>query len=182
MALSKIAKALIAGTVVVAMAGAVVAHDRSHSWWSGWGGGHMMQGGGMRGHMMDQGHPGWMHERTDGRLAFLRTELKITKKQGAAWDKLATAVRTTSESHKAMMRSMMEERRSGEFFKRPLPERLVFHQTHLEARLEHVKSVSEAVDGLYEILDDEQKKSADELVLPMMGMGGGMMGRHMMMQ
>ena len=153
MALSKITKVLIAGTVVVAMAGAVVAHDGSNGWWKGWGGGHMMHGWGMGGHMMGPGGPGWMFERTDGRLAFLKTELKITEKQGAAWSKLAEAVRTTGEAHKTMMQSMMEEHRSGEFFKRPLPERLAFHQTHIEARLEQIKSVSDAVDGLYEVLD-----------------------------
>ncbi len=182
MALSKLAKALVAGTAVIAMAGAVVAHDNSGGWWGNWGGGRMMHGWGMGGHMMGPDGQGWMFDRTDGRLAFLKTELKITEKQSTAWEKLAEAVRITGETHRAMMKSMMEERRSGEFFKRPLPERLAFHQTHLEARLEEVKTVAEAVDGLYEVLDDKQKKSADEIVLPMMGMGGAMMGRGMMMQ
>lgn len=182
MAYSKLLKATLAGIAVIGIGSGVFAHNATESWWSGWGGGHMMHGGSDSGHMMRSGGPGWMLERTDGRLAFLKTELKITKAQGSAWDKLAEAVRTTSETHKAMMQNMMEEHRSGEFFKRPLPERLAFHQTHLEARLEQVKSVSEAVDGLYKVLDDSQKKSADEIVLPMMGMGSGMMRGRMMMQ
>ncbi len=142
----------------------------------------MMHGRGGGGHMMmGQGGGGWMFERIDGRLAFLKTELKITEKQSASWKTLAETIRITSESHRDMMRSRMEERRSGEFFKKPLPERLAYQQTHLEARLEQVKSVAEAVDKLYAVLDEGQKKAADEIVLPMMGMGGGMMGGGMMM-
>ena len=178
MAISKTAKLAAAGIIAVASAGAVMAHDRSDGWWGNWGFGHMMRGGG---HMMRGGHPDWMFKRTDGRLAFLKTELKITETQTKAWDKLAEAVRTTSEAHKDMMRSRMEERQSGEFLKKPLPERLAYQQTHLEARLEQVKTVAEAVDALYAVLDKNQKKAADEIVLPMMGMGGGMMGGGMMM-
>ena len=176
MALSAIAKTILAGTTVIAMSGAVIAHDYDDSWWGNWGGRHMMHGWGMGGHMMGPGGPRWMFERTDGRLAFLKTELKITDKQTTAWNTLAEAVRTTGETHKAMMQSMMEERHSGELFKKPLPERLAYHRTHLETRLEQVKSVADAVDELYTVLDEKQKKAADEIFLPMMGMGGGMMG------
>lgn len=183
MALSKVSKILAAGTIAIVSTGAVLAHDRSGGWWGNWGFGHMMHGrGDGRGHMMmgpDGGN--WMFERIDGRLAFMKTELKITEKQSAAWDKVAQTIRTTSEAHRDMMRSHMEERRSGDFFKKPLPERLAYQQTHLEARLEQVKSVSEAIDQLYGVLDASQKKAADEIVLPMMGMGGGMMGGGMMM-
>ena len=182
MAKSKLAILAVAGVLAVVSVGAVMAHDRSGGWWGNWGFGHMMHGRGGGGHMMmGQGGGNWMFERVDGRLAFMKTELKITEKQSTAWDKLAETIRTTSEAHRDMMRSRMEERRSGDFFKKPLPERLAYQQTHLEARLEQVKSVSEAVDQLYAVLDTSQKKAADEIVLPMMGMGGGMMGGGMMM-
>ena len=182
MALSKLSKIIAAGAIAIVSTGAVLAHERSGGWWGNWGFGHMMHGRGGGGHMMmGQGGGNWMFERIDGRLAFMKTELKITENQSAAWNKLAETIRTTSEAHRDMMRSRMEERRSGEFFKKPLPERLAYQQTHLEARLEQVKSVSEAVDQLYAVLDQSQKKAADEIVLPMMGMGGGMMGGGMMM-
>ncbi|MGH1479312.1 MAG: Spy/CpxP family protein refolding chaperone [Geminicoccales bacterium] len=180
MSLSKVAMILVSGTLVAAAGTVALAHQNSDSWWPNWGFGHMMEGRGMGGHMMGQDGHGWMYKRTDGRLAFLKTELKITEKQAAAWNKLAETIRTTSETHRDMMKSRMEEHRSGEFIKKPLTERLAYQQTHLEARLEQVKSVSEAVDGLYAVLDATQKKVADEIVLPMMGMGGGMGGRMMM--
>ena len=53
----------------------------------------------------------------------------------------------------------------------------------LEARLEQVKNVKTAVEKLYAMLSEEQKKVADEIVLPMMGMGmgrGGSFGPGMM--
>ena len=74
---------------------------------------------------------------------------------------------------------MMKEMDDGDFFKKPLPERLVFQETHLESRLQQVKDVKEDVEKLYAVLDEDQKKSADEIMLPMMGMGCGM-GRGMM--
>ena len=124
-----------------------------------------------------------MLKRIDGCLAFLKTELKITDAQSAAWDGVATTVKETTEAHNGMMRSMMSDMMSGEFLKKPLPERLTIQQTHLESRLEQVKGLQEAIGKLYAVLDDEQKKVANEIALPMMGMGmmGRGMRRHMMM-
>lgn len=78
-----------------------------------------------------------------------------------------------------MQRQMMKEMHDGEFFKKALPDRLIIRETHLETRLQQVKNVREEVEKLYAVLDDGQKKSADEIMLPMMGMGCGM-GRGMM--
>jgi hypothetical protein len=168
-----------AGFLAVALTGASWADDDGGNWWPRWGMGQgMMGGGGWHDSMMGYG-PEAMLDRIDGRLAFLKTELKITEAQSAAWDELAGVIRTTSEAHNDMMRSMMKDMRSGDFLKAPLPERLQIQQTRLEARLEQVKSVKAAVEKLYAMLDDDQKKAADDIVLPMMGMG---MGRGMMMQ
>ncbi len=144
-------------------------------WWSGWGMGRgMMDGWG--GPMMGYG-PDAMLDRIDGRLAYMKTELRITDKQSAAWDELSKVIHDTAETHNAMMREMMKDVRSGDFLKKPLPERLTLQQTHLEARLEQIKAVKAAVDKLYAQLDDTQKKTADDIVLPSLGMG---MGRGMM--
>ncbi len=70
------------------------------------------------------------------------------------------------------MQSTIKEFREGDFLKKPLPERLAFQQSHLEARL----AVRAAVEKLYATLSDRQKKAADEFVLPMMGMGMGRSG------
>ncbi len=161
-----------------------IADDRDDSpgWWGSWGM-HSMMGrgdrrGGGRGCMMGYG-PNALLDRVDGRLAFLKTELKITDSQSEAWSSLAQTIRINSETHNAMHREMMKEMHDGDFFKKPLPDRLVIRETHLETRLQQVKNVKEEVEKLYTVLDDGQKKSADEIMLPMMGMGCGM-GRGMM--
>ena len=126
--------------------------------------------------MMGYG-PDAMLDRIDGRLAYMKTELKITDAQTAARDELAKVIHDTAETHNALMTEMKKDVRSGDFFEIPLPERLTVQQTHMEARLEQIKSVKAAVDKLYALLDDDQKKTADDIVLPSMGMG---MGRGMM--
>jgi hypothetical protein len=126
--------------------------------------------------MMGYG-PDSMMDRIDGRLAFMKTELKIADAQAPAWDDFAKVVRQTSETHNQLMLSMMKSIQDGSFFKKPLTERLQFQQTMMESRVEDIKSIRESLDKLYAKLDDTQKKSADEIVLPMMGMG---MGRGMM--
>ncbi len=162
----------------------VTADDRDDApgWWGGWGM-HSMMGrvdrrGPGRGCMMGYG-PNALLNRVDGRLAFLKTELKITENQSETWSSLAQTIRINSEAHNAMHREMMKEMHDGDFFDKPLPDRLVIRETQLEARLQQVKNVKEEVEKLYAVLDDDQKKSADEIMLPMMGMGCGMGGGMM---
>lgn len=166
-----------AALLPLAFGGAAFADsDDDRGWWPNWGMGRGMMGGdGWGGGMMGYG-PDAMMDRIDGRLAFLKTELKITEAQSQAWDDFAKVVRQTSETHNKMMSSMMKEMQDDSFFKKPLPERLQYQQTMMEARVENIKSVRGALDKLYTQLDDTQKKAADEIVLPMMGMG---MGRGM---
>ncbi len=174
-------KTLLIATLILSscLGGAVLADDRGGGWWPQWGMGRGMMGGwGGDGGMMGYG-PDTVVDRIDGRLAFLKTELGITGAQSAAWDEMATVIRQTSETHNAMMRAMMTEMHDGSFFKKPLPERLQYQRTHMEARLEQLKSVQQVVDKLYAVLNDTQRKAADDIVLPMMGMG---MGRVMMFQ
>jgi hypothetical protein len=181
--MKKVTVALVAGTIVVAsLAIAGAQSDNQRDWGPGWGqgwglGGMMMGGmmgrgymGGMMGGMMGYGAEG-MLDRIDGRLAFIKTELNIRDDQAKQWDALAQVIRDNAEVHNAMMRSMMEEMHEGDYFDKPLPERLTVMETHMEARLEQIRAVRESLDALYAVLDDEQKKTADEVVLPVMGMG-----------
>jgi hypothetical protein len=149
----------------------------------GWGMGRMMQGWGS-GPMMGYGSD-FMLDRIDGRLAFMKTELKITDAQAAAWDDFAAAVRETAEAHNTLMQAMMNQMGDGEYFDMSLPERLGLQQDHIEARLDQVKQLKVSTEKLYAVLDEEQKKTADDIVLPTMGMGmmgGGFGGRGMMMR
>ncbi|TPL12888.1 Spy/CpxP family protein refolding chaperone [Mesorhizobium sp. B2-4-11] len=169
---------LVAGLTmsVIVIPVAAGAEDNDSGWWPRWGIGRMMMGqwgmnGPMGGYDSDE-----TLDRIDGRLAFLKTELKISDEQTPTWDELAGVIRNTAETHNALMLAMMKEFQDGDFLKMPLPERLAYQQTHLEARLEQVKSIRTSVEKLYAALNDEQKKAADEIVLPMMGMGMGRSG------
>jgi len=178
------AKTVVAVCSLLILSGPALADDDNSSsgWWGSWGMHRMMgrggRGGGEDGCMMGYGS-GSRLDRIDGRLAFLKTELKITDAQTGAWTSLAQTIRLNGETHNAMHLEMMKEMHDGDFFKKPLPERLVYKETHLESRLQQVKDVREDVEKLYAVLDEDQKKSADEIMLPMMGMGCGM-GRGMM--
>jgi hypothetical protein len=80
-----------------------------------------------------------------------------------------------------MMRSRAEDFDSGAIFDKPLPERLAFQIAGMEARLAQIKSIKAAADDLYAALTDEQKAVADDVVLPLTGIGvGRSQGRHMM--
>lgn len=168
-------KILVAAGLLAAVLGtSALADNNDDSWWPHWGMGRgmMMDGGGWGSGMMGYGADSMM-DRIDGRLAFMKTELKITDAQAGAWEDFAKVVRQTSETHNQLMQSMMKEIQDGSLFKKPLPERLQYQQTMMESRVEDIKSIREALDKLYTQLDDGQKKSADEIVLPMMGMGMG---------
>lgn len=186
-------KTFLAGLLLTAatgFSGVVLADDDDRSWWPRWGmqqmmmgqwgpGGGMMGGWGPGGMMGGWGADG-MLDRIDGRLAYLKTELKITEAQTAAWEELATVLQETAAAHNDLMRDMFDQFDENGNIDKSLPERMAYHETHLAARLEQVKALRAAVDKLYDVLDEDQKKSADEIVLPMMGMGMGAGGFGMM--
>ena len=93
------AKTVIAVCSVLILSGPALADDDNGSsgWWGSWGMHRMMgrggHGGGGDGCMMGYGS-GSRLDRIDGRLAFLKTELKITDAQTEAWTSLAQTIRT----------------------------------------------------------------------------------------
>lgn len=164
------------GTVALAQSD----DDSRGGWWQRWGMGQMMMNGPYgRGPMMGQGPMmglGWdgMLDRVDGRLAFLKTELGIRDDQSAQWDTFAAALRNNAENHNGLMRSMMEGLSDDDYADKTLPERLSEHEGFMQARLEQIKEMRAAVETLYGVLDDTQKKAANDIVIPAMGMGMGM--------
>jgi len=107
----------------------------------------------------------------EGRLAFIKAELKITDAQAAQWSAFADAVRGNINSMLEMRKSMM----SGLGASSTLPERLALEDKLVTAHLAAVKRTEEAVAKLYGALTDDQKKIADTIVLGPMGMPMGMM-------
>ena len=115
---------------------------------------------------------GSMADHVEGRIAFLKTELKITDAQQPLWNAVGDAMRANAKDMAAMMpvmQSMMQP--SG-----TLPEKLAGREKAMTAHLEALRKLKAAIDPLYAALSDEQKKTADQLAVGPMGiMGMGMM-------
>jgi hypothetical protein len=108
-------------------------------------------------------------DRIEGRIAFLRTELKITDAQAGAWNTFADALRTNAQKLGAVRASMMGQG-LGQQQSSTLADRLDLQERWLVARLEGIRAIKPAFANLYTTLSDEQKKTADELLAPHMGM------------
>jgi hypothetical protein len=126
-------------------------------------GGMDMKGGMSR--MMAMMHGGMMGDmplkHVEGRLAFLKTELKITPAQESQWARFADVVRSTARTAQAAKPPMMKPSTA--------PDRLGHYEKTLAVRLETVRALKTAVDPLYASFSDEQKKLADELLMSPMG-------------
>ena len=122
---------------------------------------------GMMRMMMGQDGMGMMAGYVEGRLAFLKTELKITDAQLPLWNAVADAIRANAKSMSEIMSGGM----MGGSQTAALPEKLALHEKMMTAHLEGLRRLKTAVDPLYAALSPEQKKTADELVMGPMGMG-----------
>lgn len=133
------------------------------------GGGQMGMGG------MDMAGMG-MTERVEGHIAFLRAELQISDAQAKLWDAYAGALRDNAKRLKdsggGMMAGMQGPALLGQ---------LDAQEKMLAARLEGTKAMKASLAPLYKALTEEQRKTADELLAPHMGLiGKGMMQGGMM--
>jgi len=108
----------------------------------------------------------------EGRLAFLKTELKITDAQKEAWDAFAAAARKSSGAVQQTCQAMwqiMQSHMQGQTLV-SAPERLALMEDTLSARLDRVKALNKPTAALYKVLSDEQKKTADVILVGPWGM------------
>ena len=110
-------------------------------------------------------------DRVEGRIAFLRTEIKITEAQVSAWNAFADALRTNAKKLGEVRASMTPQPGAGQQQTPTMAERLDLQERWMLARLEGIRTIKSALSKLYESLSDDQKKSANELLAPHMGMG-----------
>ena len=130
-------------------------------------GGGQMSGMGMMGPaMMGQGGVGMMAEHVEGRLAFLKAELKITDAQLPLWNTFAAAMRDNAKAMQGMQGGMM----MGMTQAATLPDKLAAGEKTLGTRLDAVRKLKAAADPLYAALSVDQKKTADEIMVSPMGM------------
>ena len=112
------------------------------------------------------GGMGMMTGHVEGRLAFLKTELKITDAQLPLWNAVADAIRTNANTMSAMMPGGM----MGNWQTATLPEKLALREKMMTGHLDALRKFKAAVDPLYAALSPEQKKTADQLLMGPMGM------------
>jgi hypothetical protein len=115
--------------------------------------------------MMGQGGMPMRGEHIEGRLAFLKTELKITDEQLPLWNAFAQAMRDDASTMQAKLHAMMGMNKAA-----TLSDKLAERETMLTARIEAVRKLKAAADPLYAALNVDQKKTADEIMLGPMGM------------
>jgi hypothetical protein len=141
----------------------------------------MMHGqGGMRGTDM----PGMgMADRVEGRIAFLRAELRISAAQENDWAKFADTLRANARGFKDLSTASMGATGGGVLVL------LEGEEKRLQFRLDATRTLLDALRPLYASFTEEQKTSAEELLLSHLGLmgpgmmsGAGMMGGAMMGQ
>lgn len=135
-----------------------------------------------------KGMPGFHRARTgsfgriDGRLAFLKAELKITPAQEPAWAAFEKVMRDNATETKATFEKMRADRKKAfdehkkaadeakaagkeaPAIKRPSAvERMERMQQFTKVRMDRQAKVLTALKPLYASLSDEQKKAADGL-------------------
>lgn len=99
-------------------------------------------------------------DRLDGRLAFIRAELHITEAQDAAWKSFAEGLRS-GRDHLLMARHELSQPYASS------GDRLMQYERHLAERLEALRAARTSFGQLYASLDDAQKRTADELIAPL---------------
>ena len=122
---------------------------------------------------------GGMVDHIEGRIAFLKAELKITESQTKLWLAFADALRGNAKRFQEGAGQMMSGSDSP-----ALLARLDTQEKLLTARIEGLKAMKNALAPLYAALSEEQRKSADALLAPQMGLAGQgkMQGGAMSMQ
>lgn len=113
-----------------------------------------------------------MAQHVEGRIAFLKAELKISEAQTPQWNTFAEALRSNATRMSGMPAITMHGGGMGQDgASMSAPDRLDHMEMMMSAMLETVKATKAALAPLYAVLTDEQKKSADQLIHGPMGLG-----------
>jgi hypothetical protein len=115
--------------------------------------------------MMGQGMMCGSASHIEGRLAYIKTELRITDAQAPQWDAFAAAYRTNAQQFAQQCAAMMGQG-GGHMGMTAgtLPERLDRMEQHMTLHLEALRAMKVAVQPLYAALSDEQRRVADQII------------------
>jgi hypothetical protein len=126
-----------------------------------------MMGGGMMESPGMMGFGGMMIDHVEGRISFLKTELKITDAQSAAWNAFAESLRASAKRMNEVRQTMMKPNAAH----MGVVEMLDARERMLSAALENTRTMKASFTALHAKFSDEQKKAADELFAFPMGRG-----------
>ena len=102
-----------------------------------------------------------MAEHVEARLAALKAELKITDAQMPLWAVYATAARDHSRAIVSHCTATMTLRDGSPV---SLPDRLDQHEQFIAVQLDSLRAMNRALRPLYDALDENQKKTADQFL------------------
>jgi hypothetical protein len=123
-------------------------------------------------------------EHVDGRLAYLKAELKLTDAQTGPWSAFDESWRAAAQ--KAKQKCDAADMRM-DHSKAEVLNKLTMMENHMVDHLEVVRAQKAAIESLFTVLSDEQKKTANATLTGIMKVGksmsdmmgggmGGMMG------
>lgn len=95
-----------------------------------------------------------------GRVAFLRTELKITDAQAADWDRFAATLRDRAQG----LDAMVEQKRKDRATPPNLLDRMEERVKIADQRAAAIREELAAFRPLYASMSDEQKRTANQLL------------------
>lgn len=144
------------GTALTLGLAAAVVNAHPHGYGPGWGMGGgpeygMGHGRGMGSH--GHGNPSAM---ADARLAYLKSELKITSGQETAWKTFADQAKQQAEAMQALRSTVQGSTQAT------APERLELRNQIMKKRQEQMEKSTAAFKDLYAALTPEQKTVADQ--------------------
>lgn len=123
--------------------------------------------GGQFGHHREMGGV----DRVEGRIAFLKAELKITDAQNSLWEPVAKAMRDQSTALKTLRDQRPQRDQAERERTLTAPEalarrndRIAMQSKVLAVRADGQKQFTDAFTKLYAQLSDDQKKTADSLL------------------
>jgi hypothetical protein len=119
----------------------------------------------MRPMMAERGGMGMPFEHVEGRIAYLKAELKITDAQSAPWNAFAETMRADATAMKTMRDGMMK---GG--MPTAMPDRMAAQHKMMSARIEMMERSEATTKALYASLSEDQRKAFDQMMSGPMGM------------
>ena len=102
-------------------------------------------------------------------IALLEMQLKITSVQAEPWKGFADALRASAERMSDIRLAMMRSLKTPETFS----ERLEASERVLSVGLENTRAIRAAFTALSSVINEKQKKAADEMLAAPTGIGLG---------